>query len=937
MLPQGRPQQHIQHSGFPSFPSPADSFHLDSPQVAKQMAALSAASQARIAQNTRAAQSAAGGTSSGPYVGGINSHSYSPDLLNNNPPGSLPANFQMPNTYSTQPPNSAIPNSFLDQTMSQSNSAHGQPQPSSNPLKSRQTSFLTGLATVMAKRGTPLPQSLTGVHVPNFDSTNTIWSIIEPADEVGAFRLAGKDVDLFKLWGLVYQKGGANAVTASDGWGSILRQFDLPEHFAEPQRNHSTSVALMLSQFYNVILYPFEEIYKRNILEQQRKAQQPGQQRPGGMPGQQFATPQNMNRVPPGMPNIQQQQPQQTMRPPNTNAMMGQGIHADGLNQYPQMPNQSRSSSQIANQVPVPDIVGAIARQDADVLSQSVEPTLLDQDFQGIKRKHETFTEDTLKRARQKTDPPESNPGLNSIGPDNRVRGRSVSQSAPSVNPSANSRPQPTRRKIEYVPLARDVQSYGGRDLQAFDQEWNAVVPRRPIRDINDWGTIDIECLCMSIRSRLSIELSYALTTFTVLSTMRGQTPGSGFPIAQTPDLLEELLDLVEELAFDSEPEDIPTTNMPEQPCRIYTNKELVDVVHNTQSRPFAVLETDQGSKNPALGPQQRPGNIIMAIVSILRNLSLIMDNADYFAQHPRMLDILLRLCLVEEVEGSGPSPVSKNISLSDLLILRKETLAILMGMAPTMAFPISPTTCRTARRVFNLLASYLVDPSEALPPLASVQLAGVAPSPSRRPSLLADIALETFSRFSQNDANRQLLSKAVPSSSLWLLLSMLVHRLPVVDADFIFMQQREYWLSFVEKIVMSIYSLVFLAPYELKQRIKNDRSLGLKSITLRMVRKAIGMPNVDRNMFMVCAQRAVGTLKLLDKAEESLDNSETTMPVLSFGMGFADADDSGAEKGTGMLGASRDSSLEMLMTAGMVQEPSIFNELDSLLRVECQ
>jgi len=507
----------------------------------------------------------------------------------------------------------------------------------------------------------------------------------------------------------------------------------------------------------------------------------------------------------------------------------------------------------------------------------------------------------------------------------------SVSQSA---SASSNPRQQLSRRKIEYVPLAREVHTFGGRDLHAIDQEWNAVVPRRPLREVHDWGTVDIECLCMSIRSRLSIELSYALTTFTVLSTMRGQAPGSGFPISQCPDLLEDVLDLVEELAF-SEPEKTPTSNLPEHTTRIFSNKELVALVQDTQSRPFAILENEKAWRDSPLGPQQRPANIIMAVVNVIRNLSSINENADYFAHHPRLIEILLRLCLVEEVDGKGPSPVAQHVSLTDVLVYRREILNIFMGMVGSMALPVNPTNCRTARRAFDLFASYLVDPSEATSPLASVQLAGLAASPTRRPSPLADIALEAFTRFSQLDSNRQLISNAVPTSSIWLLLTMLVHRLPIVDADFILMQ-REYWLSFIEKIVMAIYSLVFLASYDLKQQIKNDRSLGFKNVMLRLVRKVLGMPNMDRASFIICARRVIETLKLLDKAEELVDTSEPTMPVLSFGMGFADGDDSGLEKGTGVLGGNRDISLEMLMLLDFVQDPVPFNELDSITRVEC-
>jgi SWI/SNF chromatin-remodeling complex subunit SWI1 len=87
-------------------------------------------------------------------------------------------------------------------------SAHG-----ITPLKQRQQGFLAGLSNVMAKRNAPLPPALTGIAAPNYDPNNSPWKIIEPSPtETGAFRLAGKDVNLFKLWGVVFQAGGGTLV-----------------------------------------------------------------------------------------------------------------------------------------------------------------------------------------------------------------------------------------------------------------------------------------------------------------------------------------------------------------------------------------------------------------------------------------------------------------------------------------------------------------------------------------------------------------------------------------------------------------------------------------------------------------------------------------------------------------------------------------------------
>jgi SWI/SNF chromatin-remodeling complex subunit SWI1 len=281
--------------------------------------------------------------------------------------------------------------------------------------------------------------------------------------------------------------------------------------------------------------------------------------------------------------------------------------------------------------------------------------------------------------------------------------------------------------------------------------------------------------------------------------------------------------------------------------------------------------------------------------------------------------------------------PASELLSLSDFLTIRKDILYTLSSISGLINLSRHTSFHRLGLRIFDLMASYLVDPTDAVSPLASVQIAGVVPSANLKPPALADVALEVFTRFSQSDSNRQVIANIVPSSSLWLLLTRLVHRLPIVDADFVLMQ-REYWLSFVEKIVMAIYSLVFLAPPDLKQKIRTDRTLAFKSVMLRMVHKAVMMPSHDgrSSTTIVFAKRAVEAMKVLDSTEDVFQQSaEATMPILSFGMGFAEAGDIGLEKGTGILGGKGDVAWEMMMLRDVFQDERMFNELDSLVRVE--
>jgi SWI/SNF chromatin-remodeling complex subunit SWI1 len=118
------------------------------------------------------------------------------------------------------PPQRGIPAPnapFVDPSMSQPNvanrlPANAPPSQASQAAQIRRRGFLSGLATLMTRRGMPLPLALTGVPS-DFDPNNTPWSGIEPSSTfIGAFRLAGKDIDLFKLWWQVVQAGGGAKV-----------------------------------------------------------------------------------------------------------------------------------------------------------------------------------------------------------------------------------------------------------------------------------------------------------------------------------------------------------------------------------------------------------------------------------------------------------------------------------------------------------------------------------------------------------------------------------------------------------------------------------------------------------------------------------------------------------------------------------------------------
>ncbi len=245
-------------------------------------------------------------------------------------------------------------------------------------------------------------------------------------------------------------------------------------------------------------------------------------------------------------------------------------------------------------------------------------------------------------------------------------------------------RSQPLRRKIEYVPYAREVETYGGRDLKVSKAELGPH-RERPLRDINDWGIVDIEAVTMSISSRISTELSYALTTLTILSTMKGQTPGSGFPLHQCGDLFDELLDLMEELALEGV--QVQDTFQPSTTeIDIPTHRELVNAVYEAEAMPFAGLNDDKGVLIQAGGLRQRPGDTILMVLVIIRNLTMVGENIDFISQQHRLVDLLLRLCVVVR-EGASLRAFASALSLNDLIAVRKDTMVILSCIAGHIFF----------------------------------------------------------------------------------------------------------------------------------------------------------------------------------------------------------------------------------------------------------
>ena len=449
---------------------------------------------------------------------------------------------------------------------------------------------------------------------------------------------------------------------------------------------------------------------------------------------------------------------------------------------------------------------------------------------------------------------------------------------------------------------------------------------------------MDIDALVMSIRSRLCPELSYAITTCSLISVVRDAAKDLPYlTIPQCPDLFEELLDLLEEIAFqgaedvDGEFDDCGKANGPVQ---LLTTRNLMEIIQEEETKPFASLRAERlGEVDHSSGPKQRAGGVVLSVLNIFRNWAVASaENLDFMARHPTFTSIMLRLSgLASRKNGNTKiRPASPVLSLSDLIAVRKDVASIMVGV--TMEYRLKdvyerspPIGKRVTRRMVGFVSSAVMDPLEVCSP------SSLWSAPTN-----ADHALQIWTRFSHPDEHRKIIASVIPQAWLGELFRSFVYRLPVSGKDFDVIT-KDTWLGYVERLMMAIYSLAFIAPPELKKRLKVDKSIGFSGVMLRILRKFMTNPNANvREFFHICSKRAIEAMKLIDdEGEVVVDKAPTTsMPALSFGMGWHETGEKKVESGFGMLGGfSEEITLSIMLSREV--DNSMFGELESMIRVE--
>ena len=184
-------------------------------------------------------------------------------------------------------------------------------------------------------------------------------------------------------------------------------------------------------------------------------------------------------------------------------------------------------------------------------------------------------------------------------------------------------------------------------------------------------------------------------------------------------DLTEDLLDLLEDTAFPQTPDEDETSQQEEEMMgpKLMTNKKLTRYLHDREQELFAGLEHDK--KSGMIGPTYQPWELIYIIVQIFANLSSVPENPKWYMENPRILDVIMRVCML--APGLDyPTPRSKFLKLHQLLRVRKDALSLIGNTGPELDLSRNPP--RTIKRLHSLLIAAIMAATRRRSKLRSTQ-----------------------------------------------------------------------------------------------------------------------------------------------------------------------------------------------------------------------
>lgn len=491
--------------------------------------------------------------------------------------------------------------------------------------------------------------------------------------------------------------------------------------------------------------------------------------------------------------------------------------------------------------------------------------------------------------------------------------------------------PKRRKQKIEYVPWSKPLtESVGGFSLAFREQTAAQIyhkVRRRTVHDLGEcsarslrsWmnsaltgraclGNVDFVTLRLSLQSGLATEVAPVLNSVNILAeACRTASNDTGiiFNQSQMEDvsaLYEALVDHLRDCAFPVVPAPAATTSSEQQQQRSKGKGKA------STDRPYApstyedlwLLATQHEiAIKPARKRKQcgslPPSEVVLSIVNCLRTFSFTVNLAPLMAKHHKTLDLLLRLCDFPAA-STGPlsdadgRPLRSVVALSyaDLLAVRKDAVVLIAQIG--LQIEVDKLPRRTARQIFDLLLFFLSQPSDVdLPGSFGGSPAGRAALRMGSYGTYTEAALTALSQVATRDGNRETFGSLASPSQVFDLFDALFQCLPITDEDVQGLLQHPMESIYrFERLALCLYNLAFLAPAEVKNRIRQRPGFARVILTIIGKFQALsGAGSVAAREFSVFCRRL---LELMDILSKSPDAAESYYDPLApfFGGAFA-------------------------------------------------
>ncbi|CAG8544915.1 12252_t:CDS:2 [Ambispora gerdemannii] len=389
--------------------------------------------------------------------------------------------------------------------------------------------------------------------------------------------------------------------------------------------------------------------------------------------------------------------------------------------------------------------------------------------------------------------------------------------------PTSFIRKQPQRpNKVTYYPKTRTVETYGGIDLRVFER---FSIPLN-LPGIQDLGAVDIHTLTMSLKSHMKLEVTNALNTLTTITSQRNIT----IDLRQCGDLLDVLLDTLLGYVDDcsSYTEETDENLGPERKFKTY--QELVEI----SRQEYFELSYESSSVSEAWLSRREQ---CWCIANLIRNFSFMGENQYYLATHSRLITNGNQTSEKEMNHNKKSSLIHQKGGALDILDYRKSMLIILSNIASYLILP----SVSISRDLLAMLADFLEHTED----------------------YYAQVALEVLAKISVAYENRQLIG-GCPESTILSVFNCLIRMLP--RGDRIDPNRALQELANLESVVMALYNLACLSNETLRRRMANTAGF-----VHRMLKMSITLASISNDIFIILCRRAIETLKLLAKGNESV------------------------------------------------------------------